>query len=312
MESTAEVSASDYSPEMESVPNVAANDLLQPLETWQFAFVDEGELVTNAEEASSPSEAGEMIASKAEQLATEYEPALDLQVELPTFETENTPSQVTEVELYETTDYYQTEKGIQIAGDDSPVPGWIDGLKGADAAKRSATLRELASLDEDQAFQLITGLFDDSSEDVRNAAARALHEFSRDCAASFTRALREASVERRSHIAAAINGSGLAAEAVENLIGESREKTHDAFSMLFLMARAGEVQLLLRTIEQHQDISVRMSVIRLLTFCNQPNIIPAFRSLAVRATLPTEIRSAIMEAIYQISSNAKQNTQSAA
>jgi len=48
-------------------------------------------------------------------------------------------------------------------------------------------------------------------------------------------------------------------------------------------------------------------VIRLLTFCNQPNIIPAFRSLAVRATLPTEIRSAIMEAIYQISSNARQS-----
>ena len=90
-------------------------------------------------------------------------------------------------------------------------------------------------------------------------------------------------------------------------IGESREKTHDAFSMLFLMARAGEVQLLLRTIEQHPDASVRLSVIRLLTFCNQPSIIPAFRSLAVRATLPTEIRSAIMEAIYQISSNARQS-----
>jgi hypothetical protein len=53
-------------------------------------------------------------------------------------------------------------------------------------------------------------------------------------------------------------------------------------------------------------------VIKLLTFSSQPEIIPAFRSLAVRAALPTEVRSAVMEAIYQISSNARQNNLSAA
>jgi hypothetical protein len=78
------------------------------------------------------------------------------------------------------------------------------------------------------------------------------------------------------------------------------------------MAKAGEVQVLLQTIEAHPDSAVRLSVIRLLTFCNQPDIIPAFRSLAVRGALPTEVRSAVMEAIYQISSNARENSLSAA
>jgi hypothetical protein len=120
------------------------------------------------------------------------------------------------------------------------------------------------------------------------------------------------SIQRRHHTAATLNSSGLANEAIICLAGESREKTYDAFSILFLMAKAGEVQTLLQTIEKHPDIAVRLSVIRLLTFSNQPDIIPAFRSLAVRGSLPTEVRSAVMEAIYQISSNARENSLSAA
>ena len=34
-------------------------------------------------------------------------------------------------------------------------------------------------------------------------------------------------------------------------------------------------------------MDVQLSVIKLLTFCNLPEIIPAFRSLAIRGALPT-------------------------
>jgi HEAT repeat protein len=217
-----------------------------------------------------------------------------------------------EIELAEPKHFVASEKAIQSYDEDSSLARLIENIKTGNTTQRSAAVRELIQTDEEQAFRIITGLFDDGLVDVRNAAALALFQFKRDCAASFTRALREASPERRGHIAAAINGSGLAAQAVDNLIGESREKTYDAFSMLFLMARAGEVKVLLKTIEQHPEVAVRLSVIKLLTFCNQPNIIPAFRSLAVRGTLPTEVRSAVMEAIYQISSNSRENSQSAA
>jgi len=155
-------------------------------------------------------------------------------------------------------------------------------------------------------------LFDDGSTGVRNAAALALYEIKPDRAASFTRAFREASAERRAHIAAALNGSGLAAQAIQSLTGTDREKTYDAFSILFLMAKAGEVEILLQTIERHPDASVQLSVVKLLTFCNQPEIIPAFRSLAIRGALPTEVRSALIEAIYQVSNNARENSLSVA
>jgi HEAT repeat protein len=204
-------------------------------------------------------------------------------------------------------------KGIQPVGDEPSIASALaEHLKTGDPAARALALQQLAHLDDDDAFGLITSLFDDSSADVRNSAARALYEFRPDRAASFTRALREASPERRRNIAAALAGSGLAAEAINSLAGEGREKTYDAFSVLFLMAKAGEVQPLLQTIERHPNLAVRLSVIKLLTFSNQPDIVAAFRSLAVRGSLPSEVRSALMESIHQISSHARENARSAA
>ena len=86
------------------------------------------------------------------------------------------------------------------------------------------------------------------------------------------------------------------------MTGESREKTYDAFSLLFLMSKAGEVQPLLRAIEEHSNIEVRLAVVKLLALSGQQEILPAFRRLAVRGSLPPEVRSSVMEAIYQISS----------
>ncbi len=105
---------------------------------------------------------------------------------------------------------------------------------------------------------------------------------------------------------------GLASDAIANLTGESREKTYDAFSLLFLMAKAGEVQPLMKAIEDYPNLEVRLAVVKLLALSGQPEIVPAFRRLAVRGSLPSEVRSAVMEAIYQISSQTRETTPSAA
>jgi myosin heavy subunit len=193
-----------------------------------------------------------------------------------------------------------------------PSTSLVDRLRTDHPAERAKAFKDLSRLDENDAFNLITGLFDDASEKIRNSAARALYNLNPSRAETFTRALREAPPERRRQIIKALDCSGLAAEAIESLAGESREKTYDAFSVLFLMAKAGEVQTLLHAIEKHSNSAVRLSVIKLLTFSNRPDIIPALRSLAVRGALPIEVRSALMESIYEISSNARERALSAA
>jgi HEAT repeat protein len=204
------------------------------------------------------------------------------------------------------------EKGVAPFDEFSTVPASIQQrLASRDASERAAAIIELSHADTDEAFQQICAAFDDDSKEVRSAAARALYELRDDRAESFTRALREAAPDRRRHIGSAIAASGLAGDAVSQLTGESREKTYEAFSLLFLMAKAGEVQPLVRAIEAHPNNEVRLAVVKLLALSGQKEILPAFRRLAVRGSLPTEVRSAVMEAIYQISSS-QSSTPSAA
>ncbi|HEX8720222.1 MAG TPA: HEAT repeat domain-containing protein [Pyrinomonadaceae bacterium] len=198
----------------------------------------------------------------------------------------------------------QDEKGLAPFDEHSTVPASIQQrLASGQPSERAAAIVELSHVDTDEAFHQICAAFDDESEAVRDAAARALYELRADRAESFTRALREATPERRRQIGAAIASSGLASESVSQLTGESRERTYEAFSLLFLMAKAGEVQPLVRAIESHPNNEVRLAVVKLLALSGQKEILPAFRRLAVRGSLPTEVRSAVMEAIYQISSS---------
>jgi HEAT repeat protein len=217
-----------------------------------------------------------------------------------------------EVEVYDAGEYEPEEaapaaageRGIAPFNEHSTVPASIQQrLASRNPSERAAAIVELSHVDTDEAFQQICAGFDDPSKDVRNAAARALHELRADRAESFTRALREATPERRRGIGMALSSSGLAAESISQLTGESREKTYEAFSLLFLMAKAGEVQPLVRAIEGHPSSEVRLAVVKLLALSGQKEILPAFRRLAVRGSLPTEVRSAVMEAIYQISSS---------
>ena len=202
------------------------------------------------------------------------------------------------------TETVEPSKELDVAAEDaSNVPSVVlRRLASEDASERAAAVGELGRIGGDDSFREISAAFDDPSPEVRNAAARSLYNLNPDRAASFTRALREAPAERRRHIGAALASSGLATEAIGHLMGESREKTYDAFSLLFLMSKAGEVQPLMRAVEEHPNSEVRLAVVKLLALSGQQEILPAFRRLAVRGSLPTEVRSAVMEAIYQISS----------
>lgn len=208
-----------------------------------------------------------------------------------------------------------TEGGFQAvsvpeaeADDEDVSAELLKQLHSRTVAKRAAALTDLARSGNSGAFSHITEAFDDKSAEVRSAAARALFELQSDRAAAFTRALREASSDRRQKIGAAIASSGLANEAIKNLTGEGRDKTYDAFSLLFLMSKAGEVQPLIRAIEEHPSTEVRLAVVKLLALSSQPDTLAAFRRMAVRGSLPPEVRSAVMEAIYQMTSQTPPDT----
>ncbi|MBA2703067.1 MAG: HEAT repeat domain-containing protein [Blastocatellia bacterium] len=155
-------------------------------------------------------------------------------------------------------------------------------------------------------FHRIAKSLDDSSSEARSAIVRVLYDLDPDRAASFFNlALRESSLEDRRLLGAALAGSGLVNKAIQDLMGDSYENSYGAFSLLFLVAKAGEFQSLMQVIENHPSIELRVAVIRLLGSSGEPEVAPTFSRLAMSRSVPAEVRSAAMEAINQIDGQSK-------
>ncbi|HEX8142635.1 MAG TPA: HEAT repeat domain-containing protein [Pyrinomonadaceae bacterium] len=297
----------------ETPVTVVQSDLFEATFTERTSFASSTDISTEAADNIAPDwvdvDINEMDAATVEQpYASTYPVVMDEAAEeavpVKLVEEYGAEASVKEIEAA------VMERGIATADEDySSVPGGIlRRLSSESSEERAAAVSDLSRVGGEDAFREISASFDDPSQQVRDAAARALFNLNDDHAASFTRALREAPPERRRKIGNALATSGLASQAIGHLMGESREKTYDAFSLLFLMSKAGEVQPLMRAIEEHPNSEVRLAVVKLLALSGQQEILPAFRRLAVRGSLPTEVRSAVMEAIYQISSQTSADT----
>ncbi|MGH9873389.1 MAG: HEAT repeat domain-containing protein [Pyrinomonadaceae bacterium] len=151
-------------------------------------------------------------------------------------------------------------------GASAVTPAIATYLNSVDPYKRAAAVAELARSGSPDAFSRIAVCFDDPSPHVRNAAARALRKLEPDRTVDlFNRALEEASADRRRKIGAAIAASGLATDAINNLASASREDTYNALSILFVMAKTGEVEPLVDALKEHGDDEIGKAVSKLLT-----------------------------------------------
>lgn len=151
-------------------------------------------------------------------------------------------------------------------------------------------------------FDEIAQSLDDPSPDVRKKAVRELYELDPDQAATFVNdALRAGSPEERRRIGTALADSGLLYEAIDDLMAENHESCYGAFSLLFLVAKAGVVEPLITVIENNPSLDLCLAVIRLLASSGEPEVASAFARLAANTSLAPEIRSAASE-VAQINS----------
>jgi hypothetical protein len=187
---------------------------------------------------------------------------------------------------------YQCEQEARV--EDEPkndsavlVPA-VEDLGSADPQGRAAAVASLARLGANDAYALVVNCFDDESPVVRNAAARALFELEpQKPVEPFTRALKDASDERRAKIGRAISESGLAAQAVNALNSDNREDTFNALCLLFTMAKTGEIEALVNVVETHDETEVRLAAVRLLTMAGQTEIANAALKRRLQVQKPT-------------------------
>ena len=150
-------------------------------------------------------------------------------------------------------------------------------------------------------FDEVAQSLDDPSPEIRQQAVRDLYELDPDQAATLVNdALRAGSPDERRRIGLALADSGLIYEAINDLMAENHESCYGAFSLLFLVAKAGVVEPLTTIIENHPSVDLSLAVIRLLASSRQHEVVPALQRLAASPTLEPELRSAALEAVQQI------------
>ena len=148
------------------------------------------------------------------------------------------------------------------------------------------------------AFEEIAESLDDPSAAVREKAVRDLYELDPDQAAMLVNnALRDGSPEERRRIGSALADSGLLYEAIDDLMAENHESCYGAFSLLFLVAKAGVVEPLSTVIEKHPSLDLSLAVIRLLASSGEPEVASTLQRIATNTALAPELRSAAAESI---------------
>ena len=146
-------------------------------------------------------------------------------------------------------------------------------------------------------FEQIAELLDDPAAEVREKAVRDLYAMDPDQAATLVNdALRQGTPEERRRIGSALADSGLLYEAIDDLMGENHESCYGAFSLLFLVAKAGVVEPLSSVIEKHPSLDLSLAVIRLLASSGEPEVASALRRLAANTSLAPELQAAAAEA----------------
>jgi len=150
-------------------------------------------------------------------------------------------------------------------------------------------------------FEQIAELLDDPSAEVRETAVRDLYEMDPDQAATLVNnALREGTPEERRRIGSALADSGLLDEAIEDLMAANHESCYGAFSLLFLVAKAGVVEPLSSVIEKHPSLDLSLAVIRLLASSGEPQVAETLQRLSLNPSLPPELQSAAADAVTQL------------
>ena len=150
-------------------------------------------------------------------------------------------------------------------------------------------------------FEQTAELLDDPAPEIRQKAVRDLYEMDPDRAATLVNdALRDGSPEERRRIGHALADSGLLYEAIEDLMAENHENCYSAFSLLFLVAKAGVVEPLSSIIEKHPSLDLSLAIIRLLASSGEPEVAATLHRLASNESLASELRSAAAESIAQL------------
>lgn len=164
-----------------------------------------------------------------------------------------------------------------------------------DASVRAAAITSLGLINHESVFAAILIAMADESREVRAASARALSRLNFDRADAYVRVLETSDDETLRRTAQACVTAGLARQAMDRLASEDRRQAYEAFSLLSLVARGGQTEVIVHVVKGHPDLNVRLAAARLLALQGDAEVDRKLRQIALEGNTPEKLREAIME-----------------
>lgn len=166
---------------------------------------------------------------------------------------------------------------------------------------RSKAIGVLTDFDHESVFETILLGCADPTREVRAAAARGLTRLSFDRAEAWTR-LSEATEEGRvRQIARAALEGGFVERSFDRLIHRDKKHAYEAFVLLALIIKSGEVEALVDALKKHQDPKVRLAILHVFKVTKDSNALSYLYNMLEENKLPIELKQEIDKVIAEMS-----------
>lgn len=172
---------------------------------------------------------------------------------------------------------------------------------------RAMAISSLGSIDHESVFPAILIGMADESREVRAAAARTLNRLSFDRADAYVRVVETHDQQTLGEVARACVQAGIVSQNMDRLASSDYRQAYETFSLICLLAKAKLSQPILDVIAEHPNTDVRLKAVHLLAATGQPGVFEQLRQLAVRDGVSEEVKTALLEAMYRLDQEAKQN-----
>ena len=170
---------------------------------------------------------------------------------------------------------------------------------------RAIAIFSLGAIDHESVFAAILIGMADESREVRAAAARALNRLSFDRADAYVRVIETSDEETITNVAKACIQAGIVSQNVDRLASSDYRQAYETFSLICLLAKANLNDPILNAIVDHPNMDVRLKAVHLLAATGQPGVFEHLRQLAVRDGVREEVKTALLEAMYNLDQKAK-------
>lgn len=162
---------------------------------------------------------------------------------------------------------------------------------------RSKSVSVLTDFDHESVFETILLCCADPTREVRAAAARGLFRLSFDRADAWSRIAETGDEFRMRQAVLAAKEADLVKRSFDRLVHQDQKIAYEAVTLLALMLKAGETEVIFKAIETHHDSNVKLALVHVVGLAKEEETLGCLYEILEKSSITKELKNKIDEVI---------------